>query len=44
MMKMVCHVDDLKLSHKDSFEVTKFAQYLLTIYGKKCKVHRGKIN
>ena len=34
-MTIVWHVDYPKVSHKDPFEVTKFSQYLLTIYGKK---------
>ena len=33
-MKVVSNVYDIKVSHNDSFEVTEFAQYLLTIYGK----------
>ena len=32
-MTVVWHVDDLKLSHFDSFETTKFAWYLDKIYG-----------
>ena len=32
------------MSHKESFEVTKFAQYLSTIYGEKLKVHRLNIH
>ena len=43
-MTVMRHVDDLKVSHKDSFEITKFATYLSTIYGKKLTVHQGKIN
>ena len=42
-MAEVWHIDDLKLSHKDLFEVTNFFQYLFTVYKKKIKVHRGKI-
>ena len=41
---MVWHVDDIKVSHKDPFEVTNFDQYLLIIYGEKLKVNRGKIH
>ena len=30
------HVDDLKVSHKDPFEVTNFAHYLSLQYGSTC--------
>ena len=30
---VVCHLDYLKASHVDSFEITKFAGYLSIIYG-----------
>ena len=43
MMIVVWPVDNLKVSHKDLFEVTKFDQYLSTIYGGEIKEHRGKI-
>jgi len=32
-MTVTWHVDDLKVSHKDPFEITKFATYLSSIYG-----------
>ena len=32
-MKVVWHVDDLKVSHKSDFEITRFADYLISIYG-----------
>jgi len=38
------HVDDLKVSHKDPFEITKFATYLSSIYGKKLSVKKGKVH
>ena len=38
------HIDDLKVSHKDPFKITKFATYLLSIYGKKLSVKRGKVH
>ena len=38
-MTVVWHVDDLKVSNKGPFEVTKFSQYLSTIYGGKLKLH-----
>ena len=41
-MTVVCHVDNMKVSHKDPFEVTKCYLYLLEIYGNKLKVHIGK--
>ena len=34
------HVDDLKVSHVDSFEITKFSGYLSRIYGG-LRVQRG---
>ena len=40
-MMAVWHLDDLKVSHVDSFEITKFSGYLSTIYGE-LTVHRGK--
>ena len=43
-MTVVWHVDELKVFHKDLFEVTKFYQYLSTIYGNKLKLHRVKIH
>ena len=44
VITVVRHVKNLKVPHKDPFEVTKFPQYLLTIYGYKLKVYRGNIN
>lgn len=43
-MTVTWHVDDLKVSHKDPFEITMFAEYLAGIYGDKLTVHRGKIH
>ena len=43
-MTITWHVDDLKVSHVDSFQITKFAAYLATIYGNGLVVHRGKIH
>lgn len=40
-MTVVWHVDDLKVSHRNSFEITRLASYLKDIYGK-VKVSRGK--
>ena len=42
-MKVVWHVDDLKVSHVDSFEITKLAWYLYEIYGA-LAVKRGKVH
>eukprot|EP00804_Cyclotella_cryptica_P021176 CCRYP_001489-RA/>CCRYP_001489-RA protein AED:0.41 eAED:0.35 QI:0/-1/0/1/-1/1/1/0/615 len=41
-MTLTWHVDDLKVSHKDAFELTKFILYLARIYGDKITVNRGK--
>ncbi len=38
------HVDDLKTSHIDPFQVTKFAAYLATIYGNGLVIHCGPIH
>jgi hypothetical protein len=38
-MTVTWHVDDLKVSHIEPFQVTKFATYLATIYGKGLVVH-----
>ena len=42
-MAVVWHVDDLKVSHVDSFEITKFVGYITSIYGG-IKVHIGKVH
>ena len=38
------HFGDLKVSHKESFEVTIFSQYPAMIYREKLKFHRGNIH
>ena len=43
-MTVCWHVDDLKVSHKDPFEVTKFSTYLAGIYGEKMTVTRGLVH
>ena len=43
-MTVCWHVDDLKVSHKDPFEVTKFSTYLAGIYGEKMTVTRGIVH
>ena len=43
-MTVIWHVDDLKVSHVDENENSKFAEWMKTIYGEKLTVHRGKIH
>ncbi len=43
-MTITWHVDDLKVSHVNPFQITKFAAYLAAIYGNGLVVHRGKIH
>eukprot|EP00970_Alexandrium_tamarense_P015266 scaffold4923_cov115-Alexandrium_tamarense.AAC.1 len=43
-MTITWHVDDLKISHADSFEVTKMIAYLSQIYGDKMTVKRGDVH
>jgi hypothetical protein len=43
-MTITWHVNDLKVSHVDPFQITKFAVYLAAIYGNGLVVHRGKIH
>ena len=43
-MTVTWHVDDLKVSHKDSVELTKFALYMSKIYGDNITVNRGKVH
>ena len=40
---VVCHIYDLKLSHINRFETTKFAGCLSSIYGG-LSLHRGKLH
>ena len=42
-MTVTWHVDDLKISHKESDEVTKFISELGQVLGNKLTVHCGKI-
>ena len=42
-MALLWHVDDIKMSHVDIFEIAKFAGYLSSIYGRLI-VHRGKVH
>jgi hypothetical protein len=43
-MTITWHVNDLKVSHVDPFQITKFAAYLAAIYGNGLVVHQGKIH
>ena len=43
-MTITWHVDDLKVSHIDPFQITKFASYLASIYGEGLVVHHGKVH
>ena len=43
-MAVTWYVDDLKVSHDDPVEITKFANYLAVIYGEKLTVHRGLVH
>ena len=43
-MTVIWHVDDLKVSHVDPKENTKFANWMKDIYSKKLTIHRGKIH
>ena len=42
-MMIVWYVDNLKVSHVDSFEIIKFYGYLSIIYGGPT-VHKGKVH
>ena len=43
-MIVTWHVDDLKISHMESDEVTKCIEHFKKIYGKRMTVHRGKVH
>ena len=43
-MTVLWNFDDLKVSHMDMFEATKFYQYFSRIYGNKLKIHIGNIH
>ena len=43
-MTITWHVDDLKVSHIDPFQITKFASYLASIYGEGLVVPHGKVH
>ncbi len=43
-MTVTWRIDDLKISHVDPYLVTKFCQYLTSIYGHGLVVHQGKVH
>jgi hypothetical protein len=43
-MTVTWHVDDLKTSHINPFQNTKFAIYLFSIYGEGLVIHSGKVH
>ena len=43
-MTVAWHVDDLKIYHKDSLDVTNFLHNFGQIYGGRMTVHRGKVH
>ena len=43
-MTVTWHVDDLKITNKESTDVTKFIHDLGAIYGNKLTVTRGKVH
>jgi hypothetical protein len=43
-MKITWHVNDLKVSHIDPFQITKCASYLASIYDEGLVVHCGKVH
>jgi hypothetical protein len=43
-MTITWHIDDLKILHIDPFQITKFCQYLASIYGNNLVVHCSKIH
>ena len=43
-MAVTWHVDDFKISHKESDKVTKFLSELGKVFGNKLTIHRGKIH
>jgi hypothetical protein len=43
-MTVTWHVNDIKVSHKNPHEVTKFLLYMGKIYGPKMTVTRGKMH
>ena len=42
-MKVAWHIDNLKVPHKDPFEITMFVVYLDSIYGENLGFRRVKV-
>ena len=43
-MKIIWHVDDLKVPQKDAFGITKFGIWLEVVYSENLTFHRGKVH
>ena len=43
-MTVIWYVDNLKISHKDSGEVTKFIEHFRKLFGDRMSIHRGKVH
>ena len=43
-MTITCHVYDLKVSHNDASDITKFVMWLEGIYGKNLTFRMGKVH
>ena len=43
-MTVTCHVDNLKVYHKDLYQITKFAGYLSRVYIDKLIVKQGNLH
>jgi hypothetical protein len=43
-MSVCWHVDDLKVSHIDPEEITKFGNWLSTTYRVSIAIHQGKVH
>jgi hypothetical protein len=43
-MTVTWHVNDLKISHVDPYQITEFSQYLTSTYGNGLVVHQGKVH
>ena len=43
-MTLMWHVDDIKVSHKNTYQITKFSSYLSSMYGDKLTVKQGNVH
>jgi hypothetical protein len=43
-MTITWHINDLKISHVEPYQITKFCQYLASIYGNGLVEHQGKVH